>query len=74
MSIQRREDSRLRFLMDRDGLEKTISFCNGTIDAYTRALKAATDGISAYGRVYKNELLGSISVLKSFVRDNNDKS
>lgn len=69
MSIESRENDRLRFLTDRDGLEGSIRFCKETIKSYKKALKAAEDGVNAYGKVYKYELLGSITVLERFNRD-----
>lgn len=69
MSIQSREINRLNFLIERDELMGAVRFCDETIKAYRKALKAADDGINAYGRVYKAELLGSIAVLESFIVD-----
>ena len=69
MDIEGREWQRLIFLIGRDGIAKTVTFCNETIKAYRKALKAAEDGINAYGRVYKAELLGSIAVLDGFIMD-----
>ena len=69
MSIESREIERIAFLLERDNLSSVVIFCDKTIKAYRRALKAAEDGINAYGRVYKAELLGSIAVLESFILD-----
>jgi len=67
--IEEREWQRIIFLIGRDGVAKTIEFCNETIKAYRKALKAAEDGVNAYGKVYKTELVGSIVVLESFILD-----
>lgn len=71
MSIDARESERVRFVVERDGIEKALIFCENTINAYNSALQASHDGVNAYGKIYKRELDGSISYLENFIYQSN---
>jgi len=63
-SIEQRENERISFVLNRDGLEKALAFCVQTILLYEAALIATHN---PYGQVYEKELLGSIKQMKHFI-------
>ena len=66
------EIDRLRFVLNRDGLEGAIRFAKQTIYVYRASLKQRNKfgKRAGYGLAYRKELVASCVVARRFLRDN----
>ena len=61
-NVMHREIDRLNFITKERGVDEMIRFAKQGVEQYTRALQ------TPYGKVYKEELTGSISVFKQHIK------
>lgn len=60
------EISRLSFIYNRDGVEKTMQFSKQTYESYKKARTLAKRIKSGYGREYRKELVISMVALRKY--------